>query len=831
MNVPPPPSPLSGVNAPLAAPKPHRVDQDMARNLENLGGYANTPPPPLPNPPQMHVNYTPGFHSPPQNPYNTGYQSPPPPGPNPYSSGPGAWSPWGGLQAPGSLPPGAMPPRSYSTSPQPGGYHAGPPQPPPLNHTNSAPLPDPYSSGPSLSQSMSSLSLGHTEPISNPSTPGASTDLTIPLPLIPNLLSSMSTIHSAPPAAQIQWCRDVVFLVDKAAATSAALASTYPNSASNSSTDPLNGPVTIDDPQLAKLAQVAVPIVLQLAGQAPTSGSMSGIPPHVAEALYHRACLTASGAFPEHVKQNPRQAFRDFESAARGGYPRAWFRIGRDYEAFGDVVHAKECFERGVKNGVGACMYRLGMAHLLGQLNLPASPETALPLLKRAAVASNLDSPQPGYVYALLLLGEFSQYTVPPHLWNQLQLLPPQFAHLGGNQGILREAKTHLEKSAYLHFAPAQYKLGHAYEFAVAPWEFDALLSVEWYSRASQQGEVEADMALSKWFLCGSGDVAGPSGFDKDESLARVFAEKAARRGLPSAEFAMGYYLEVGVGGEKGLDESIAWYGKAAAHGNTDAADRLAALQQPSPQSLSRAEHDNITENKLVRSRTQAKQRSEAQKVRDGYLEKQQPPQMPLLGPYGGPQPGPSGPPQAHRRDSKQVVDLIRKNTLGSSGSPSTPGGLGRHGRHMTEPGQPGGPPHPAHHGSLPPQGYGSPSPQLGPPKQQYPNANRYTLVDPGTGSNPINTSPHGSPGLGPAPLPGGRPQHPGRVASAGPPGHGGYPGRPGSSGGPGSRPGSAGGPGGAAGGPPKPKPSGPQTFADMGIQGAKVEDKECVIM
>ena len=30
---------------------------------------------------------------------------------------------------------------------------------------------------------------------------------------------------------------------------------------------------------------------------------------------------------------------------------------------------------------------------------------------------------------------------------------------------------------------------------------------MQYYSLASQKGEVEADMALSKWFLCGSGDV------------------------------------------------------------------------------------------------------------------------------------------------------------------------------------------------------------------------------------------------------------------------------------------------------------------------------------
>ena len=64
-------------------------------------------------------------------------------------------------------------------------------------------------------------------------------------------------------------------------------------------------------------------------------------------------------------------------------------------------------------------------------------------------------------------------------------------------------------------------------------------------------------MALSKWFLCGA-----EGGFEKDESLAYTFAEKAARRGLPAAEFAMGYYWEVGIGTRRDVDRAIAWYEK-----------------------------------------------------------------------------------------------------------------------------------------------------------------------------------------------------------------------------------------------------------------------------
>lgn len=188
----------------------------------------------------------------------------------------------------------------------------------------------------------------------------------------------------------------------------------------------------------------------------------------------------------------------------------------------------------------------MGMAHLMGQLGLSPSPEKALPLLQRAGTLATVEVPQPAYVYGLLLLSEFSHVSIPPHLFQPL---------IPSGSTPHAEARKHLERAAYLNFAPAQYKLGHSYEYATPPFPFDALLSVQYYSLASQQGEVEADMALSKWFLCGA-----EGSFEKDENLAFTFADKAAKKGLPSAEFAMGYYAEVGVGGPKDLNAATHWY-------------------------------------------------------------------------------------------------------------------------------------------------------------------------------------------------------------------------------------------------------------------------------
>ncbi|KAF5365120.1 hypothetical protein D9758_011028 [Tetrapyrgos nigripes] len=819
---PPPPGYSAGTQPhfedPLPAPNPHRLQPDLPANMaSNLDEqlYAQSFRGPSPGPPPPHAGYNPGGFSLP----NPGV--PPSRSPQPNAN----WSPWA------SPPPGAA-------SPQINNYSSPPPFPSssPSNHlvqgmagltfnNNDTNLHNPYD-GPRYSSPAPPSYGAPKTGTSSPTPSGAPPSLTAPIPTIPSLSQAMAIVQntSHDPALKVTWCRDVLFLVDRAHATATGVS---PGS------EPPAGPVMLEDPQLNKLAQVAVPIILQIANGASAYPGGTGMPPHVAEALYHRACLTSSGAFPEHIRQNPRAAFRDFETSARAGFGRAWFRIGRDYEGFGDLAHAKECFERGCKaadkpgvggitvpdgKGVGSCLYRMGMAHLLGQLGLPVSVEAALPLLQKAATHSTIESPQPAYVYALLLLGEFTQANVSPALFIQLQLLSPHLLHLphtnpsAPHPGILQESKVHMERSAFLHFAPAQYKLGHAYEFATPPWDFDALMSVEWYSRASQQGESEADMALSKWFLCGSkvgdgSDAPEAGGFDKDEKLARVFAEKAAKKGLPSAEFAMGYYLEVGIGGPKDVTEARAWYIKARDHGNTDAADRLNALSASNPQALSRAEHDTITESKLVRTRTQAKQRSEAQKVKDGW----QAAQVAQAG-------------SGRRRDGNQVVDLIRKNTLEGRGY-----GGGRaaydphgHGRHMTEPGH-----QPGHNGAIT-NSPGS-SPRMGSvpvpgnttgvglrpgrDTRAYPTANRYTLTDPGSTGPPPEVGRQSSPS-GNSARPSGRPGMGGRAVSGGT----GYSGH--------SSP--------APSGPTpsaSPKPSGPQTFAEMGFTGARAQDKDCVIM
>ena len=218
----------------------------------------------------------------------------------------------------------------------------GSPVPPPSHN--------PHHHQKSLSGSFGHMNLGPrtSSPLSGPA---ASRDgppsLTAPLPTVAILAVQQSVVQqpSSDPACKIVWCRDVLSLVNRS--------QQLRNNTNPTSTDPPVGPAQIDDPELEKLVNVAIPIVMQIS-QHPVQGAF---PAFVAEAIYMRTVCMSTGVFPPFIPHDPRPTFRDFERAAKAGHHAAWFKLGREYENFGDMQHAKDCFERGVKHGVESCFY------------------------------------------------------------------------------------------------------------------------------------------------------------------------------------------------------------------------------------------------------------------------------------------------------------------------------------------------------------------------------------------------------------------------------------------------------------------------------------------
>ena len=69
---------------------------------------------------------------------------------------------------------------------------------------------------------------------------------------------------------------------------------------------------------------------------------------------------------------------------------------------------------------------------------------------------------------------------------------------------------------------------------------------------AAQQNHRDACFALTAWYLVGS-----PGVLPQSDTEAFLWAKKAAEAGLGKAMYAVGYFLEVGIGTEPNLQECV----------------------------------------------------------------------------------------------------------------------------------------------------------------------------------------------------------------------------------------------------------------------------------
>jgi len=159
----------------------------------------------------------------------------------------------------------------------------------------------------------------------------------------------------------------------------------------------------------------------------------------------------------------------------------------------------------------------------------------------------------------------------------------------------LDAARMYTEKSAFLGFSKAQLKMGTAYELCTLGCDFNPALSLHYNELAARQGEAEAELAISRWFLCGHEPT-----FSRDDQTAFEYAHRAALGGLHMAEFAMGYLHEVGIYVPVDLETAREWYTKAAKKGNKDAAARIEEMSVQ--RTLSKKEHENVA---ITRIRSQ----------------------------------------------------------------------------------------------------------------------------------------------------------------------------------------------------------------------------------
>lgn len=248
-----------------------------------------------------------------------------------------------------------------------------------------------------------------------------------------------------------------------------------------------------------------------------------------------------------------------YVQASKQNHAAATYRAAVCYELGAgprkDHARAVQFYRKSAALGNTSGMFKLAMILLHGAMGAPKNEREGVTWLKRAAVAADATNPEALHELALV----YERGEVPSVIKDE--------AHA-------RELYT---KASQFGYAPSQYRLGKAYEYAELTCEMDARRSISWYTRAAEQGFPEAELALSCWYLIGAAGI-----LELNETEAYLWARKAAEKGLAKAEYTVGYYSEVGIGTQKDLDEAVRFYTKAAANGNERARTRLADLKKAS---------------------------------------------------------------------------------------------------------------------------------------------------------------------------------------------------------------------------------------------------------
>lgn len=263
-----------------------------------------------------------------------------------------------------------------------------------------------------------------------------------------------------------------------------------------------------------------------------------------AEAMFYLADCHGQGLLGLAV--DPKEAFHLYQSAAKLNHAQSAYRVAVCCELGSedgggtrrDPMKAMQWYKRAATLGDTPAMYKLGMILLKGLLGQPKNPREGVSWLKRAAERADKDN---------------------PHALHELGLLYESATPL---DHILRDeeyAFQLFQQAAELGYKYSQFRLGSAFEYGLLGCPIDPRQSIAWYTRAAAQGEHQSELALSGWYLTGS-----PPLLTQSDTEAYLWARKAASSGLAKAEYAMGYFNEVGIGTAVDVEEAKRWYYRAA---------------------------------------------------------------------------------------------------------------------------------------------------------------------------------------------------------------------------------------------------------------------------
>lgn len=257
------------------------------------------------------------------------------------------------------------------------------------------------------------------------------------------------------------------------------------------------------------------------------------------EAQFFLANCYGTGALGLQVDHE--RAYHLYLQAAKQNHAAASYRVAVCNEIGAgtkrELPRAAAFYRKAASLGDTPAMYKLGMILLGGLLGEQKNPREAINWLKRAAEQADIENPHA--LHELALLHEVPNSPLVPY--------DPVYA------------KNLFTQAAQLGYTPSQYKLGQCFEYGSLTCPVDPRRSIAWYTKAAEKGDSEAELALSGWYLTGSEGVLKQS-----DSEAYLWARRAANKGLSKAEYAVGYYAEVGIGIKQDVEFAKRWYMRAA---------------------------------------------------------------------------------------------------------------------------------------------------------------------------------------------------------------------------------------------------------------------------
>lgn len=285
---------------------------------------------------------------------------------------------------------------------------------------------------------------------------------------------------------------------------------------------------------------------LKLIKRLATQGAGVGKPAY-ADAQFFLANCLGNGSLGLQVDHE--KAYNLYVQASKQNHSSATYRTAVCNEVGAgtrrDHARAVLFYRKASALGDTAGMYKLGMILLNGLLGQQKNAKDAVAWLKRAASQADEDNP-----HALHELGLLYEKAPGPGQPGSLSGLAPY---------DLAQARELFTQAGQFGYPPSQFKLGTCYEYGSLTCPVDPRRSIAWYTRAAERGDAESELALSGWYLTGSEGVLKQS-----DSEAYLWARRAANKGLPKAEYAVGYYSEVGIGVKTDTEEAKRWYMRAA---------------------------------------------------------------------------------------------------------------------------------------------------------------------------------------------------------------------------------------------------------------------------